>query len=89
MYNKTMKKTLYLDGKKRITLGKLISRETTFFEVEKRADGTLVLRQKSDLPVEELWIYQHKTAYKTLKSGLKDIKKGLVTKISSGFWAGV
>lgn len=84
-----MKKTLYLDGKKRITLGKLISKDTTFFEVEKKNDGTLILRPQSDLSEKELWIYQNKPAYKTIKNGLKDIKKGLVTKINPEFWAGV
>lgn len=84
-----MKKTLYLDGKKRITLGKLISKETTFFEVEKKPDGTLILKQKSDLPENELWIYKNKKALKSLKNGLKDMKKSLITKINSNFWAGV
>lgn len=91
VYNLNMKKkkTLNLDGKKRITLGKLIPRETTFFEVEKKPDGTIVLYPKSNLSEDELWIYKNKTAYKSLKKGLKDLKKGLTTKINPDFWAGV
>ena len=83
------KKTLHLDGKKRITLGKLITKETTFFEVEKKADGTLILHPKTDLPEEESCLYKNKVAFKALKQGLKDIKKGLVTKIAPEFWTGV
>ena len=89
MYNYFMKKNLYLDGKKRITLGKLISKDTTFFEVEKKANGTLVLFPKSDLPDSEIWIYKDKKAFKSLKKGLKDLKKGLITKIKPEFWAGL
>ena len=82
------KKTLHLDGKKRVTLGKLISKETTFFEVEKRADGILVFYPKSELSQDEIWVYKNKSAYKALKLGLKDLKKGLVTKIEPEFWDG-
>lgn len=83
------RKTLNLDGKKRITLGKLIPRETTFFEVEKQSDGSLILYPKSTLSENELWIYKNKSAYKSLKKGLKDIKKGLTTPIGEEFWSEV
>lgn len=83
------KKTLNMDSKKRITLGKLISKDTTFFEVEKRKDGVLILYPKSDLPSKEIKIYKNKTIFSSLKKGLNDIKKGLVTKIDDDFWAGV
>lgn len=83
------KKKINLDGKKRITLGKLISKETTFFEVEKRANGELVLYPKTDLSEKERNIYGDKKAYKSLKKGLIDIKKGLVTKIDKSFWDGI
>lgn len=89
VYNLGMKKKLNMDRKKRITLGKLISKETTFFEVEKKRDGTIVLYPKTDLPEIETWIYKNKKALKALKSGIKNIKKGLVTKINDDFWAGV
>lgn len=89
MKKKLNQKKLNLDGKKRVTLGKLISRETTFFEVEKQKDGTLILRPQTDLPEQELWIYKNKDAFKSLKKGLKDLKKGLTTKINSDFWAGI
>lgn len=83
------RKTLNLDGKKRITLGKLIPRETTFFEVEKQSDGSLILYPKSTVNEKELWIYKNKSAYKTLKKGLKDIKKGYTTLIEEEFWRGI
>lgn len=84
-----MKKILNMDGKKRITLGKLISKDTTYFEVEKKTDGTLVLCPKSGLAVEEINIYKSKESFSSLKKGIMDIKKGLVTKIEKNFWAGV
>ena len=84
-----MKKKLKMDGKKRVTLGKLISKETTFFEVEKTQDGVLVFYPKTDLQEQELSIYKNKSAYKSLKNGLKDLKKGFVTKLDKSFWDGV
>lgn len=89
MKKNSRKKTLHLDGKRRITLGKLISKETTFFEVEKQKDGTLILRPQTDLAEEEIWLYNDKEAFRSLKKGLKDLKKGLTTKINVDFWAGV
>jgi len=83
------KKILKMDGKKRITLGKLISKDTTFFEVEKKKDGTLILYPKSDLSQKESNIYKNKNAFSSLKKGLNDIEKGLFTKIENDFWAGV
>lgn len=80
------KKTLNLDGKKRITLGKLIPKDTTFFEVQKRADGALILMPKSDLSNEEAWIYKDKKIFKSINKGLLNLKKGLVTKIGAEFW---
>lgn len=85
-----MKKTkLNLDSKKRITMGKLISKETTYFVAEKQKDGTIILYPKTNLSQEELWIYKDKNAYKSLKKGLKDLKKGFVAKIDENFWSGV
>ena len=81
------KKLLNMDAKKRITLGKLISKDTTFFEVEKKKDGTIILYPQSDLSQEEINIYQNKAAFSSLKKGLIDIKNGLTTKIESNFWA--
>jgi len=78
-----------MDAKKRITLGKLISKETTFFEVEKKKDGTIILYPKSDLSAKESAIYQGKATIASLKKGINDIKKGLTTKIENNFWAGV
>ena len=83
------KKTLNMDGKKRITLGKLISKEITFFEVEKKKDGTIILYPKTDLSDKESGLYQNKEEYSSLKRGINDIKKGLITKIENEFWAEV
>lgn len=84
-----MKKKLHLDGKKRITLGKLISKDTTYFEVEKKPDGAIILIPKTNIKEDELWIYRDKKTYASLKKGLKDLKKGLTTKINPNFWMGV
>lgn len=78
-----------MDGKKRITLGKLISKETTFFEVEKGANGCLILYPKTDLSEKERDIYNNKEAFSSLKKGLKDIKRGLITSIDKDFWEGI
>lgn len=83
------KKILNMDGKKRITLGKLISRDTTYFEVEKQKDGTIILRPKTNLSSKEIGIYADKQVFNSLKKGIKDVKKGLYTPIDSNFWAGV
>ncbi len=85
---KSGEKRLHLDGKKRVTLGKLISKDTTFFEVEKKADGTLILRPQSSLSDKEAWIYKDKKVLKNLKKSLLSLKKALVTKIDNDFWDG-
>ena len=69
--------------------GKLISKETTFFEVEKQKDGTIILYPKTDLSQKEISIYKNKVAFISLKKGIRDLKKGLITKIDNDFWAGV
>ena len=91
MYNLRMKKRkrLKMDGKKRITLGKLISKDTTFFEVEKQKDGTIILYPKTNLSQKEILLYKDKVAFSSLKKGISDVKKGLITKINNDFWAGV
>jgi len=82
-------KTLNMDEKKRITLGKLISKETTFFEVKKQKDGTIILYPKSNLSQKESGVYNNKAAFNSLKKGINDIQKGLVTRIERDFWEGV
>lgn len=86
---KSGKKKLHLDGKKRVTLGKLISKETTFFEVEKKSDGTLILKPQSGLSDKEIWIYKDKKIFKNIKKSLLSLKKALVTKIDNDFWDGM
>jgi hypothetical protein len=83
------RKRLKMDGKKRITLGKLISKDTTFFEVEKQKDGTIILYPKTNLSQKEILLYKDKVAFSSLKKGISDVKKGLITKINNDFWAGV
>ncbi|HNW26289.1 MAG TPA: hypothetical protein PLG15_02295 [Candidatus Gastranaerophilaceae bacterium] len=86
---KSGKKRLHLDGKKRVTLGKLISKDTTFFEVEKKSDGTLILKPQSALNNDEAWIYKDKKTFKNLKKSLLSLKKALITKIDNDFWDGM
>lgn len=77
---------LNLDGKKRVTLGKLMSKEVTGFDVERLNDGTLILKPISDLNPDEAWIYHNKKAFKSMQKALLDVKKSLTTKIDASFW---
>lgn len=80
-------KLLNLDSKKRVTLGKLIPKDTTSLKAKTNKDGSITLIPQSNLQKDEAWIYQNKNFIKNISKGLIDIKKNILTKIDTNFWS--
>ena len=65
------------DAKGRITLGKLAKGISSFF-VSKEADGKIILEPMVEIPANEKWLFENKTALSSLKRGLEDSAKNKV-----------
>lgn len=78
---------LKLDGKKRLSVGKLIGDEVTGFNVTKCEDGRLILEPTVDIPARELWLYRNEKALAAVKGGLAEAAKGKTKKLDASLLA--
>ena len=60
-------KNLKLDNKKRITLSKIADKNVTSYDVEVKENGVIILYPKVEIPAEELWLFQNKSALECVK----------------------
>jgi len=72
-------KMLRPDSKGRITLGHLAD-GVSGFQVTISKNHNIILKPFSEVPSEELWLFENKTALKQVKKGLADAKAGRATK---------
>lgn len=79
-------RNLKLDSKKRITLGRIAEKNVTSYDVEVKENGVIVLYPKVEIPAEELWLFQNKSALETVKRGLDDVENGNKGNIEEDFW---
>ncbi len=82
-------KSLRLDSKRRITLGKLAAKEVTSYNYEVKDNGVIVLYPNVEIPAEELWLYQNKEALASVLQGLEEIKAGKLVELEDDFWDGI
>lgn len=68
-------KYLNIDSKGRICLGKL-TKNIIRFKVEVDETGKIILSPEVAVPLDEVWLYENKNAFKSVKSGLKEAKDG-------------
>ena len=82
----SLAKNLKLDNKKRITLGKIADKNVTSYDVEVKENGVIILYPKVEIPAEELWLFQNKSALESVKKGLEDVESGNIGNIEDDFW---
>lgn len=85
----SLAKNLKLDNKKRITLGKIADNNVTSYDVEVKENGVIILYPKVEIPAEELWLFQNKSALNSVKKGLEDAATGNMGSIEDNFWNGI
>ena len=67
-----------LDAKGRLVLGPEYANTTVL--IEKRVDGSLVVRPAAVVPVSEAWLYKNKEALSLVEEGLTEAKSGKLVK---------
>ena len=72
-----------VDGKGRISLGKL-AEGVSSFQIEKRASH-LILTPLMEVPVHEAWLYKNPEALKSVVRGIKDSKAGLTQNLNAKY----
>ncbi len=72
---------LKLDGKRRISIGKLIVDDVTGFSVTKCEDGRLILEPTIDIPAREVWLFRNEKALAAVKIGLAEAASGKTKKL--------
>lgn len=75
-------KKLRPDAKGRISLGSLAEGVSSFLVTETK-DRKIILQPFSEIPSEELWLFENKSALRMVEQGLEDAKAGRVTKKGS------
>jgi hypothetical protein len=78
---------LKLDGKKRLSVGKLIGDEVTGFNVTKCEDGSFIFEPTIDVPVSEVWLFRNEKALAAVKKGLHEAASGKTKKLDSSLLA--
>ncbi len=76
-------KYLRPDAKGRISLGKL-AENVVQFKIVQEDDGTIVLSPEAAIPVNELWLYKNKSAFKSVATGIEQSLKGQTKKLDLG-----
>lgn len=73
--------TKSLDSRHRITLGKnfLNSKRVKIYKNEK---GIILLVPLAEIPESELWLYDNKESFKSLREGIKQAEKGETSKLN-------
>lgn len=72
-------KALRPDSKGRISLGPL-AKGVSSYAVHQEKNGTIVLEPFVEIPAEEKWLFDNKTALKQVKTGLEQAKAGKLVK---------
>jgi len=57
--------------------------EIDAFKIFLGNEGDILLRPMTNIPSKELWIHQNPNALESIQRGMRDIKKGRVTKIKN------
>lgn len=73
-------KKLKMDSKGRISLGKLVGPQVTGFTAFKD-NGKIVLEPMVDIPERELWLFNNRKAFESVKRGLNDATQGKTSKL--------
>ena len=78
---------LKLDGKRRLSIGKLVGNEVTGFNVTKYDDGRIMLDPTVDIPAREAWLFRNEKAISAVKKGLQEASQGKTKKLDNSLLA--
>lgn len=69
--------TIGIDGRNRVTLGKIVHGASRF-KVYRNSQGDILLRPVIEIPASELWLYKNEKALKSVLKGIDDAAAGRV-----------
>lgn len=72
--------TRSVDGRLRICLGDVL-KGLKRVEIFLNEEGDILLRPLVEIPANEVWLYKNQSALKLVSQGLRDAKKGKVTRL--------
>ena len=78
---------LKLDGKRRLSVGKLIGDEVTGFNVTKCDDGSFIFEPTIDVPASEIWLFRNEKALTAVKKGLHEAARGKTKRLDPALLA--
>ncbi len=76
-----------LDGKRRLSLGKLVDEHVTGFNATRDPDGRIILEPTLDIPVREVWLYKNRPALASVHKGIEDAQKGATSPLDMALLA--
>lgn len=68
------------DSKGRITLGLRQTKGVSGYRVSETKDHRIILEPQVEIPAQEKWLFENKSALQSVRRGLKDAASGKVTK---------
>jgi len=71
--------TKVADKKGRITLGSKYAKKT--FLIEKKKDGTVILKPAEVVPIDEAWLWKNKVAFNKVIEGIEDAQMNKFTEV--------
>ena len=69
-----------VDSKRRVALGKTLSRDVTSFRIYRNAHGQIILDPMVSIPAHEAWLFKNKRASALVRQGLADAREGRLIK---------
>lgn len=76
---------LTLDGRKRVSLAKLLpDYEVCSFKAYTE-EGKIILEPMAEMPAHELWLFKNQKTYESVQRGLDQAEKGKTKKLNKDF----
>jgi hypothetical protein len=72
--------TRTIDDRNRLTIGELL-KGSKRVRLYKSSRGEVLLQPVVEIPASELWLFQNKEAFQSVRKGLKDAAEGKISKI--------
>ena len=72
--------TRTIDNRNRLTIGEL-ALGFNRVKIYKNQLGEILLKPVVEIPASELWLFQNKEALENVRTGLKDISEGKISKL--------
>ena len=73
--------TRTVDERNRLTLGELL-KGSKRVRLYKNDRGEVLLQPVVEIPASEVWLFQNKEAFESVKKGLQDASKGKISKLN-------